>query len=460
MKNVLKVALGQTAILTIILSTSAFASSNNNVNRIYGSNRYETSINIANNFNSETVQNVIVASGDNFPDALAGSVLSKYLDAPILLVDKSLNGSKDSINYIKNHLNINGTVYVLGGSASVNNEYADYIKSLGFNNVKRLGGKNRFDTNRVIVESMNVQKGTPVVIVNGSNFPDALSISSIASQKGYPIMLSNANELSEEIKAKVSEIQPSTVYLIGGQSALRDNIINEAKNLIPNIENEKIVRIWGQNRYETSLNICKYFNLDTDTVVIANGENFPDALSGSALAAKLQAPILLTNGKDISRQKEYLDSKNYINKIMLGGYGAIGEDSESALKGIEKKVFRVNNEYTEDGKYYIEGYYSKWVSDIDEALDYERRTGNRIVDTYDGEYYIANDGFDMPISGNVKLEVHESAEISNIDFIDGDIVQVKTNFMDLMNSQYGDSGIFDLVIKDGIVIKMDQEYRP
>lgn len=466
MKKIVKFAIGQAAIMTIILSTSVFASSNDNINRIYGGNRYQTSINIANNFSSETVQNVIVASGNNFPDALAGSVLSKQLNAPILLVDKSLNGSQDSINYIKNHLDKSGVVYVLGGTSSVNNEYIDYVKSLGFSNVKRLGGKNRFDTNRVIVESMNVEKGKPVIIVNGNNFPDALSISSIASLKGYPIMLSNANSLSEEIKGKVSKIEPSTVYLIGGEGSLNNNIIDEVKNLVPNIEDKNIVRIWGQNRYETSLNICKYFKLDTDTVVIANGENFPDALSGSALAAKLQAPILLTNGKDISTQKNYVDSTNYINKIILGGYGAVSEDAEYVLKGMEKKTLRVNKGYTEDGKYYIEGQYTKRVTDINEALDYEKRTGKSVVDSYDGKYYIADDGFDMPISGDIKLEVDENAEISKVDFVDYKIVQVKTDFVSFTNSecvrgvQNGHGPIFDLVIKDGVVVKMDQEYRP
>lgn len=466
MKKVVKFAIGQAVIMTIILSTSVFASSND-INRIYGANRYETSINIANNFSSETVQNVIVASGNNFPDALAGSVLSKQLNAPILLVNQSLNGSQDSINYIKNHLDKNGIVYVLGGPASVSNEYIDYVKSLGFSNVKRLGGKNRFDTNRVIVESMNVEKGNPVVIVNGNNFPDALSVSSIASLKGYPIMLSNASSLSEEIKGKVSKIEPSTVYLIGGQGSLNNNIIDEVKSLVPNIEDKNIVRIWGQNRYETSLNISKYFKLDTDTVVIANGENFPDALSGSALAAKLQAPILLTDGKDISTQKDYLDSTNYINKIILGGYGSVSEDAEYLLKGIEKKTFIVGKGYVEDGKYYIEGNYSKRVTDINEALDYEKRTGKSVVDTYNGKYYIPDDGFDMPISGDIKLEVDENAQISKVGFDDYKIVQVKTDFVSLNNSGYlnsvqdGYNGpIFDLVIKDGVVVKMDQEYRP
>lgn len=463
MKKLFKLALGQTMILGLIFPATVFASSSNNVSRIYGKNRYETSINISNNFNNGKVQNIIIASGNNFPDALAGSVLSKKLNAPILLVDKSLSGSQDSINYIKSHLNENGTIYVLGGYASVSDAYINYIKSLGFNDIKRLGGKNRFDTNKLIVENMNVSKGTPLVIVNGNNFPDALSISSIAGIKGYPIILSNKDTLSDEIKEKIKEISPSSIYIIGGQGALNDSIISEIKEVVSSIQDKDIIRIWGKDRYETSLNICKYFNLDTDTVIIANGKNFPDALSGSALASKLQAPILLTDGNDISTQKNYIDTTKYTNKIILGGSGAISEDSENELNGVEKKLFDVTKEYVgEDGKYYIEGNYLKYVTDINEALEYEKRTGDTsVVFDDNGKLYIPDDGFDMSISDNVKLEVDSQVKIKLLHFDeDGKMSENEANFVDLSDDKYEDRPVFNLLIKDGKVIEMDQQYRP
>lgn len=217
-------------------------------------------------------------------------------------MDKDIKGSLDSIDYIKNHLNTNGNVYILGGNASVSEDYVNYIKSLGYKNIIRLGGKNRFDTNRTIINSMNIEKGTPIVITNGYGFADALSVSSAAASKGYPILMSDSKTLPNEIKDKIREIQPSKVYLIGGQGSLADNIMTEVRNIVPSLNNN-IIRLWGNNRYDTSLEICKHFNLDSDTAVIANGENFPDALSGSALAAKQNAPIVLTNGKDMLNQK-------------------------------------------------------------------------------------------------------------------------------------------------------------
>lgn len=43
------------------------------------------------------------------------------------MVDKDIKGSLDSIDYIKNHLNVNGNVYILGGNASVSEDYVNYI---------------------------------------------------------------------------------------------------------------------------------------------------------------------------------------------------------------------------------------------------------------------------------------------------------------------------------------------
>ncbi|MBC2579418.1 cell wall-binding repeat-containing protein [Clostridium sp. DJ247] len=193
--------------LTFGISTTTQAKGGYSFNRLYGSDRYKTSVNISNNFSSGTVQNVIVSSGNNFPDALAGSVLSKKLNAPILLVSNDINNNSDSIEYIQSHLDKGGNIYVLGGKSSVSDDFMNYMQKQGYN-VIRLGGSNRFDTNKSIVNYMNVPKGTPVVLVNGYGFADALSISSVAALKGYPILMANSSNLPNETKETITNLQP------------------------------------------------------------------------------------------------------------------------------------------------------------------------------------------------------------------------------------------------------------
>ncbi|ACO86875.1 cell wall-binding repeat-containing protein [Clostridium botulinum] len=303
-----------------------------NVNRISGENRYETSINIAKHYNSEKFENVIIANGNDFPDALAGSVLSKKLNAPILLIDENVNSSRETINLIKSKLAKNGSIYILGGEGAIDRVYEDWFKALGYKNIKRLGGINRFATNKSIVKSLNVEKGTPIVIVNGFGFADALSVSSSAASKGYPIFMSNADKLPNEIKDIIKEISPTKAFIIGGEGVMRNSIVDELKNIVPSLNKDDIERVEGKNRYETSLNVCSKFNLLSDNAIIANGENFPDALSGSALASKMDAPIILTDGVNILKQKEYLDNNNYKNLILLGGTGVINTESQRILE--------------------------------------------------------------------------------------------------------------------------------
>ena len=173
---------------------SAQSSKYYNVTRLAGQDRYETSFFIASQVNPGMTNSVILASGKDFPDALAGAPLSKKLNAPILLVDDFIYGnSYENLDYIKKHLSKDGTIYLLGGESSINSNVVNELEQQGYTNIKRLGGENRFDTNGNIIDEMNVDEGTPVVIVNGFNFPDALSISSIAASKGYPIFMSQDN---------------------------------------------------------------------------------------------------------------------------------------------------------------------------------------------------------------------------------------------------------------------------
>jgi Leucine-rich repeat (LRR) protein len=97
-----------------------------------------------------------------------------------------------------------------------------------------------------------------------------------------------------------------------------------------------IKRLFGTDRYKTSISISNSFNNGIlQNVIIASGNDFPDALSGSALAQSLNAPVILTNGTDISIQKNYLDTKGYKNLVLLGGNSSISQDIEKNLSNEE-----------------------------------------------------------------------------------------------------------------------------
>ncbi|WP_207655252.1 cell wall-binding repeat-containing protein [Clostridium tetani] len=304
---------------------------NNKVQRIKGKDRFETSVKIGNKFRlengEEKLKNVIVSSAFGFADSLSGSILSKKLDAPIMLTGNNESSSKEAIEYIKNNVDKKGNVYILGGIASVNSTIENTIKNNGYN-IKRLSGEDRYGTCNSIVKEFGVKEGTPVVIVNGLNFADALSVSAPASIKGYPVLLSGNGALPEYAKSIIKTAKPSEVFIIGGEGALSKNIEDEVKKIYSSL---KITRLSGKDRYETSLKVNKYFD-NNETVIMASGINYPDALSGSALAGKLNASLLLINDGSLNNQIKFINKEKTKEVILLGGEGVLSKKVENSIK--------------------------------------------------------------------------------------------------------------------------------
>lgn len=279
---------------------------------------------------------VILATNNNFADYLSGSVLAGKLKVPILFAD----GYDDIYvrNFIFDNIKDNGVIYVLGKE---NNKIVEEMK-LGESRVKRMGrnsligrvkpnykveligGTNRYDTSRLIAQKLNVKKGTPVIITNGDNSADALSVSSIASIKEYPILLTTQDTLPSEIEEELKNINPSKVYVLGGNGAVSDNVCKKIKE-VTKLNEENIKRIYGEDRFDTSLNIVKEFNINTDTIAFASDKNFGDVLSGCILAKKLNAPIILV-GEEVLRQKEYVESKKFKNHIYFTSYKGLSNN--------------------------------------------------------------------------------------------------------------------------------------
>ena len=299
------------------------------VTRLSGQDRISTSIQIANEqFSSSSLDAVVLTTAFNFPDALSGANLAYKYNAPILLVNKTVDNSKSTLDYVTNKLPKGKTVYILGGNGAVSNEISDYLVSLGYV-IERLNGNSRYETNQKIFQKLNVTKGTPIVLATGNGFADALSVSSIAAINGYPILLNSKDQLLSNVKDDISNILPSTVYIVGGSGVLSTNIEDEIRNISGNIS---IVRLNGKDRYETSRKIIEYFKLNTDTIAVATGEDFPDALSGSFLAAKKNAGILLVNNNDTSAQKNLIKNSLIQNIYVFGGESALKTSTINSLR--------------------------------------------------------------------------------------------------------------------------------
>ena len=279
-------------LLTFTLAASAQARPL--YHRFFGNNRFQTSTAIAQSeFSGEQPQNIVLASANSFPDALSASTLAAKLNASIILTGTDVNNSQTSLDYIENHLRAGGNVTIIGGDGVINQDVVQWLNKRGYH-VKRMGGKDRFGTDSIIVNNLNVNPGTPVIIASGYDFPDALGVASLAASKGWPILLSGPSQLPQSALNFISKDQPTDIYIVGGQGVLHDSLQTELQSAAPNAQ---IQRYGGQNRFETLSQILYKFYPNPTQIYLANGLDFADALSGSTLAAQNNATILLIDPK-------------------------------------------------------------------------------------------------------------------------------------------------------------------
>lgn len=152
---------------------------------------------------------------------------------------------------------------------------------------------------------------------------------------------------------------------------------------------------------------------------------------------------------------------SYDNSIILGGKGSVSISAQDILSEKAKMLFFIKKGYIKNNKRYIEGYFDKFVTDLDEARQYERETGKSIIVHDKSGDYLDDDGFDMPISNVVTLEVDNNVKITELDFdSNGCILHVDKDFNSIITEKYKDWPYFDVTLKNGIVTEMYQEYRP
>ena len=295
----------------------------NLVDRISGASRYDTAVEVSKKgWNSAA--KAVIATGTDFPDALSAAPLAAYYDAPLLLTknDSIPKTVKDELKRLKVK-----EVILIGGQEAISPFVEQELKELGIKaaNIKRIHGKNRYETSVNIAKE--IKTSTEAFVVTGSTFADALSIAPIAGSKKMPILLTRSNALSPEVKAHLASKTFNKVYVIGGKQAVSDKAAKEIKNP---------VRISGSSRYETNSAIIAHFkaSFDARNMYVSTGSNYPDALAGSVLAAKNKAPLVLTSPKApnaATMKTVQTQLKSVTGIYILGGEGALPTQSIKAL---------------------------------------------------------------------------------------------------------------------------------
>jgi putative cell wall-binding protein len=222
---------------------------------------------------------------------------------------------------------------MLGGSAVMPDSIKSWFIDHGYSadNIKRLWGDTREGTAESIIAEFGAKQGTPVIISNEDNYPDALSISTVSASRGYPIILTKGDKLSDYAKSILTTIKPSKIYVTGGTGVISKSVTDTATS-VSDLSSSDIVRLGGADRYATSLAIANAFKESTDTAVIVGGQDYPDAIAGSVLASKTNSPILLTPTSNLTNIKGFIGDTSITKAYILGGNGVITDSTMNSLK--------------------------------------------------------------------------------------------------------------------------------
>lgn len=316
----LKYILLGSLLLATAVPTSTLASRGITVERYSGKSRYDTAVTSSiNTFNNSKY--AIIASGENYPDALVGGTLATQLNAPVLLTSKSSIPSNVLAELDRLETEV---VFLLGGDSTISNSVYETLLNKGYK-VERLSGRNRLDT-AIKVREMRfkyaefITPGERVAVVDGANFADSLSAAPFVGQMPtttylYPFVKGNTNKIP--------------YYMAFG-----------GKSSVPKGYAEK-VRYSGKSRFDTSVEIAKAYETvldkNIDTVILVDGNNYPDALSSAPLAKMNNGAILLT-GKDSLPKvvRDFIANNSNINKvIVVGGEGSVSSSVVNEIKNID-----------------------------------------------------------------------------------------------------------------------------
>lgn len=276
------------------------SSGSKSLRRLSGDTRYDTMAAISEE-GFDRASTVVIASGDNFPDALAASSLAGALDSPILLT----SGSSLSPQTESEVRRLGATrAIILGGEAAVSRDVEARLGSLGLN-VQRIAGALRQNTAEQIAQELSKMVKPDTAIIASAYAPwDSLSVSSYAYSKNAPVFLTSEDDvLSDATLAAIGSI-PSIkrIVIVGGPSAVSSRVESQ-------LSAYSIDRWWGQTRYETSACIAENAiseGLSASCAAFASGASFPDALSGGALVGERGGVTLLVSPASLGEGRSFI----------------------------------------------------------------------------------------------------------------------------------------------------------
>ncbi|MCB6312916.1 MULTISPECIES: cell wall-binding repeat-containing protein [Gordonibacter] len=191
---------------------------------------------------------------------------------------------------------------------------------------QEFSGRDRYETAQLEAVAAFPSGSDTAILASGEGWADALSATSLAGALDAPMLFTPSNSLSPYTQAALAQLKPSTVILIGSETALDDTVMHQVSQH-PGIKST--VRLGGNNRIETQMEIYGYGKdrglWTSDTVIVANAWGFADALTASPFTYKNGCPLFLVNGSFSSEQERALLELMPSQVLIMGSENVVDE---------------------------------------------------------------------------------------------------------------------------------------
>ncbi|WP_347350544.1 cell wall-binding repeat-containing protein [Intrasporangium sp.] len=188
--------------------------------------------------------------------------------------------------------------------------------------IVRLAGQDRYETAVKVSTYLNPAPvpDDEVTIVSGTAWPDALAAANLY-QTSRAVLLVQRNRVPEVTLREIKRLTPRRIVVVGGTGVIDSSVVRLLDPLAP----EGAHRIAGRDRYKTTAAVVDSVFWGEEMMpifhmVLATGENWPDALTGAALGG----PLLLTKRDTLPWAAIYAARGDSV--IGVGGTGAISND--------------------------------------------------------------------------------------------------------------------------------------
>ena len=272
------------------------------------------------------------------------------------------------------------------GNGKVEYEYPPYYPSIPSKPTythKEIIGSDRYDTAGKIADQLG-SYDTAVLVNATSTMSDGLSAAGLAGKEDAAILLVKKDSIPKATMDRLKKVKK--VYIIGGENAISQKVVNE---ITKNVAKVNVERLGGKTRVETSELVAKEIGNYKKAFVVNGFKGEADAMSASSVAAREEAPILLTNGKTSTHAKKsdvkyyVVGGKNVMNNAIADKYNAeiiAGDDRYETNREMVNEFYGASETlYFANGETLVDALTASTIAKDDGLVLVGRKSDNKIL---------------------------------------------------------------------------------